>query len=309
MAAAQGAAWVAVSVESSRTLAPEARRRLEQNLALARELGAEVVVTHDDNVAKALVRIALQHNATQIVIGKSRTPRLLDWLRGGSLVNRLLRRCGTIDLYVVPAERAAEQTSLHLEWLPPEDSPAREYLDVLLALATLTLASWFLAPHTGYLFIGLLYLLAVVALGLRVGRLPVFVAGVASALTWNFVFIPPVFTFAIAKFEDGMMFATYFAVALITGHRHADFSHRRRGSGPRARLPHRRRSRSRPAARDARQPLQKVPTRRRRARWWIGTRPFDHPRLRCRPRRRNRRWRKPRRRCRLYHLPALHSAW
>lgn len=218
MAAAQGAAWVAVNVESSRTFTPEASRRLEQNLSLARELGAEVVVTHSEDVAEALVRVALECNATQIVVGKSRTPRLLDWMHGGSLVDRLLRRCGSIDLYVVPAERAAEQSSIGIEWLPPIGSPAREYVHVLAVLAALTLASWFLTPHTGYLSIGLLYLLAVIALSLRVGRWPVIVAGVLSALTWNFVFIPPIFTFAIAKFEDGVMFGTYFAVALIAGH-------------------------------------------------------------------------------------------
>jgi len=72
MAAAQGASWVAVSIESSRSLAPDAQRRLEQNLALARELGAEVVMTHDEDVAEALVRVAIQYNATQIVVGKSR---------------------------------------------------------------------------------------------------------------------------------------------------------------------------------------------------------------------------------------------
>ena len=68
MAAAQGASWIAVSVESSTALEGDARRRLEQNLALARELGAEVVVTHDEDVADALVRVALQNNATQIVV-------------------------------------------------------------------------------------------------------------------------------------------------------------------------------------------------------------------------------------------------
>ncbi|MFI5356108.1 MAG: ATP-binding protein [Opitutales bacterium] len=54
-------------------------------------------------------------------------------------------------------------------------------------------------------------------LSLRVGRWPVLVAGVLSALTWNFLFIPPLFTFIISKFEDGMMFATYFVVALVSG--------------------------------------------------------------------------------------------
>jgi len=217
MAAAQGASWIAVSVESSRPLEADAQRRLEQNLALARELGAEVVVTHDDDVVAALVRVALQNNATQIVVGKSRSPRWRDALRGGNLVDQLLRRSGPIDIYVVPAERAAEKPVTWLDWRPPASSPGREYGEMLAVLAGLTLASWFIVPHSGYLAVGLLYLLAIIALSLRVGRGPVLVAGVVSALTWNFLFIPPVFTFVIAKFEDGVMFGTYFAVALIAG--------------------------------------------------------------------------------------------
>lgn len=218
MAAAQGAAWLAVSVEPSRPLDAEAQRRIEQNLTLARELGAEVVITRDDDIAAALVRAALQNNATQIVVGKSRSPRWLDFFRGGSLVDRLLRGSGPIDIYAVPAERAAEKPIAWLDWLPTERSPAREYGEVAGTLAVLTAAGWFLTPVIGYLSIGMIYLLAVIALSLRVGRGPVLAAGVASALTWNFLFIPPLFTFVISKFEDGMMFLTYFAVALAAGH-------------------------------------------------------------------------------------------
>lgn len=217
MAAAQGASWIAVSVESARALVPEAQRRVERNLALARELGAEVVVTHDEDVAAALVRVALQHNATQIVVGQSRSPRWLDTLRGGSLVDRLLRRSGPIDIYVVPAERSAEKSMGWLDWRPPEAPAGREYAEMLVILACLTAVSWFIVPHAGYLAVGLLYLLAVIALSLRVGRGPVLLAGLVSALTWNFLFIPPLFTFVIAKFEDGLMFGTYFAVAVIAG--------------------------------------------------------------------------------------------
>ena len=218
MAAAQGAAWVAVSVESTRRLAADSRRRLDQNLALARELGAEVVITQDEDVAQALVRVALQYNATQIVVGKSRTSRLFDLLRGGSLVDRLLRLSGSIDIYVVPSDRAAGGTSRRIEWEPPGATPAGEYVEVAVTLALLTAGGWVLRQSLGYLSIGLLYLLAVIVLSLRVGRWPVMLAGVVSALTWNFVFIPPLFTFVIEKFEDGMMFATYFVVALVAGH-------------------------------------------------------------------------------------------
>lgn len=217
MAAAQGAAWMAVSVESSRMLTPAVRSRVEENLSLARELGAEVVVTHDEDVAAALVRVALQHNATQIVIGKPRSPWVIDLFRGGNLVDRLFRLGGAIDLHVVPAERAAGRPGVHLEWEPPEPAPLREYVEVLGVLAALSALSSLVTAYIGYLAVGFLYLLATIALSLRVGRWPVLVAGVTSAFTWNFFFIPPAFTFRIEKFEDGMMFVTYIAVALIAG--------------------------------------------------------------------------------------------
>jgi two-component system sensor histidine kinase KdpD len=218
MAASQGASWIAVSVEASNPLDGEDQRRLEKNLSLARELGAEVVVTHDEDLAGALVRVALQNNATQIVVGKSQRPRWLDLLRGGNLVDRLQRIGGAMDIYVVPAERAAETPVTWIKWRSPAASPAREYLVVLCALAALTLASWFVVPHSGYMAVGLFYMLAVIVLSLRVGRGPVFAAGVVSALAWDYLFIPPVFTFTIGKLEDRLMFGTYFVVALVSGH-------------------------------------------------------------------------------------------
>jgi two-component system, OmpR family, sensor histidine kinase KdpD len=217
MAAAQGASWMAVSVESARPLEAEDKRRLEQNLALARELGAEVVVTHDEDVADALVRVALQNNATQIVVGKSRSPRILDLVRGGSLVDRLLRTSGPIDIYVVPAERAAEKPGVWLGWRPTVVSAAHEYGEVAAVIAAVTFASWFITRLTGYQAIGMIYLLTVILLSLRVGRGPMFVAGALSALTWNFLFIPPLFTFYISRIEDGIMCVTYFVVAVIAG--------------------------------------------------------------------------------------------
>ena len=217
MAAAQGAAWVAVSIESSRTLAPEAQRRLEQNLALARELGAEVVMTHDENVANALIRVAIQRNATQIVVGKSLRSRWPTFFTGGRLIDRILAQSGSIDVYVVPAERAAEKARTYVEWLPRGGSSAREYGEVLATLAILTVASLVVVPRAGYSAVGIFYLLAVIVLSLRVGRWPVLFAGLLSAVTWNFLFIPPLFTLVISKFEDGLMFVAYVVVALATG--------------------------------------------------------------------------------------------
>ena len=216
LAAAQGAPWIAVHIEGSTALPEEPQRRLDANLALARELGAEIVVTHDDDVATALVRTALRHNATQIVIGKPRIRRWLDLVRGGTLVDRLIRLGGNIDIYVVPAETDRPRRPLFTFERPLRSSP-REYATAAALVALITLPS-LLLPADTYLAIGLVYLLGVIILSLRVGRGPVLAAGVLSALTWDFLFIPPRFTFYISKIEDVTLFGTYFVVALVTGH-------------------------------------------------------------------------------------------
>jgi two-component system sensor histidine kinase KdpD len=53
--------------------------------------------------------------------------------------------------------------------------------------------------------------------GLRIGRRAILVSAVASALLWNFAFIPPRFTFTIGTTEDRLMFLAFFVVALATG--------------------------------------------------------------------------------------------
>ena len=39
-----------------------------------------------------------------------------------------------------------------------------------------------------------------------------------SALLWDFLFIPPRFTFYISRLHDFMMFGAYFVVAIVIGH-------------------------------------------------------------------------------------------
>lgn len=104
IAATMEAPWIAVYVQASRPLSEIAEKRLKKNIALAQELGATLVTTADDDIARALIRAARQNNATQIVIGKSMTNPILDLVHGGSLVNKLIRESGAIDIYVVKSD-------------------------------------------------------------------------------------------------------------------------------------------------------------------------------------------------------------
>src|SRR6266853_12451 len=98
------APWLAVYVDTGHPLAEAEETRLQQNLALARELGAEVITTTDQDIVSALLRVARQHNVTQIVVGKPDGFRVLDLFRGGSMLSRLIRESGNIDVHCVRAE-------------------------------------------------------------------------------------------------------------------------------------------------------------------------------------------------------------
>ncbi len=92
----------------------------------------------------------------------------------------------------------------------------REYALSAVAVAAVT-AACLLLPDSYYLSVGLIYLLAVILLCLRVGRGPVLLAGVLSACIWEYVFIPPHFSFAINSLQDSLLFGTYFVVSLVAG--------------------------------------------------------------------------------------------
>lgn len=95
--------------------------------------------------------------------------------------------------------------------------PWRQYV---LALAVVCAVSGFdlwLQRWTGYEALALVYLLAIVLLALVVGRRAILFGAALSAMSWNFLFIPPCYSFHIAGFYDKMMLATYFVVALTVG--------------------------------------------------------------------------------------------
>ena len=211
------APWMAVYVELPRPLNEDEQARLARHLALARELGAEIITTTDDDVVRGILRTAREQNATQIVVGKPSGWRALDLLRGGSLLNRLIRESGHIDVHAVRAEgEGAPFRPLPAPRLKATD--VRGYLVAFGVVAGVTGLNALLKRGLGYQSVALVYLLSVVVLGMFVGRGPTLAAATLTALLWNFLFVPPLFTFRISGATDTMLFFTYFVVALAMGH-------------------------------------------------------------------------------------------
>ncbi|MBI3867315.1 MAG: sensor histidine kinase KdpD [Verrucomicrobia bacterium] len=208
--------WLAAHVEGPQSLTGAAQAQLEKNLATARELGGEVITTTDEDLVRGLLRVAREQNVTQIIVGKPGGAGWWEWLHGGRLLRQLARESGDIDLHVVRADKAYGGRS-YSAWRPVLASTFRQYLFAIGTIAVTGVLNLGLMALVGPRVPGFVFLLAVMLLALKVGRGPVLVAGALSALVWNFFFLPPRFTFYITNLEDGVLFGTYFVVALILG--------------------------------------------------------------------------------------------
>ena len=99
----------------------------------------------------------------------------------------------------------------------PSFAPLKQYIAAVIAVAGLTVICWLLTPLTGYGAISLIFLLGVLLAGMVLSRGPVLLVAALSAISWNFLFIPPLFTLHIAKLEDALTFAAYFIIAITVG--------------------------------------------------------------------------------------------
>src|SRR5271170_2510722 len=88
-----------------------------------------------------------------------------------------------------------------------------EYAKVVAVTGLVTLVGWF-APLS-YNALGYIFLLAVIALSLRISRWPALASAVLSSVAWNFFFVPPRLSFSVVHFDESLLLVTFFAVALI----------------------------------------------------------------------------------------------
>ena len=92
----------------------------------------------------------------------------------------------------------------------------REYLFVSLVTTAVT-ALCLAIPQLSIESDGLLYLLAIILMSLKVGRWPMLVAAVLSAVIWEYIFVEPRWAFALNSVQDILMVCIYVVVALVAG--------------------------------------------------------------------------------------------
>jgi two-component system sensor histidine kinase KdpD len=205
--------WVVVYVENPAiSLSTADREALGENLRLAEELQARVATLQGRDTAEEILAYAREHNVTRIIVGKPTHPRWRDKVRG-SLLDKLVRGSGDVDVYVISGE--VEGDVPRRPPSPSRVSPLKEYLWAALVVTLCTLAGWAAFRHFTVTDIAMIYLLGTVLVASRSGRGPSLAAVVLSIALFDFFFVPPYLTFAVSDLQFLSTFGVMLLISLV----------------------------------------------------------------------------------------------
>jgi two-component system sensor histidine kinase KdpD len=204
--------WSLVHVDNGSVRDEQSRLRLQSAQQLAERLGGEVVLLRAGEVAKTLIQHAAERRASLVLVGQSR-PRLRRRLFGGGLAARLLRNARGLEINVLDGD--------HQQHQPHQRSMySLVWFDYALAVVATVLASalaWAVASVLPLPNISLVFLAAVLLVAVRSSLGPALACAALSFLTYDFLFIPPNFSFSIQREEDVLTLLFFLLMAALTG--------------------------------------------------------------------------------------------
>ncbi|MCI0475004.1 MAG: DUF4118 domain-containing protein, partial [Anaerolineales bacterium] len=208
------AEWFAVYVETPDDirLPREQHARVARMLHLAEELGAKTLTLPGQNVAETILDYARSHNVTKVIAGKHVRSRLGElWHR--SVVDQIIAQSGNINVYVISGETPIA-SSVNVRALKPTHS-WQYYLISAALVAGITLLGFPIASSFSPVNLAMLYLTVVVITALYLGRGPSILASILGVLAFDFFFVPPQLTFAVADSQYILTFAGLLIVGLV----------------------------------------------------------------------------------------------
>ena len=193
--------------------------RLQANMCLAQQLGAEIVTTHGEDVATQIAEYARLSDVTKIVIGRSGVQRRHFWSEP-TLTERLITLAPEVDIHIIPDVEAYESyRRKRLLTIRPAFPTAWELLLTIGILAAATVIGWaFLRLGFANANIIMVYLLGVLLTsaftsGYTCGVLSAFL----SVILFNYFLTEPRLSLAAYGSKYPITFAVMFAAALLTG--------------------------------------------------------------------------------------------
>ena len=192
--------------------------RLQVNMRLAQQLGAEIVTTHGEDVATQIAEYVRLSDVTKIVIGRSGVQRRYFWSEP-TLTERLITLAPEVDIHIIPdVEAYKSYRRKRLLTIRPAFPTAWELLLTIGILAAATVIGWaFLRLGFANANIIMVYLLGVLLTsaftsGYTCGVLSAFL----SVILFNYFLTEPRLSLAAYGSKYPITFAVMFAAALLT---------------------------------------------------------------------------------------------
>lgn len=208
------AQWFTVYIETPTggRQVQENRERIWQNLRLAEGLGAQVATVTATDITDAVMEYATRHNITKIVMGKPNKPRWREIIQP-PVIDRIIRRSGAVDVVIVSFEPEKTETAYRPK--KRQQLEVRGYAASLLLIAAATVLCELLRPFLAPTNMVMFYLLAVVIASTRLGLKPAIATAFFGVLAFDFFFVPPRMTFAVADTQYLLTFIGLFVVGLV----------------------------------------------------------------------------------------------
>ena len=212
------AKWTALYIEGPRhsLLSEEKRDAIAETLRMAERLGGEAITIPGERIADDVLAYAKANNFTHIVIGKSLRSRWFEMVNG-SIVHELVRRSETISVHVIAGEALRVQGKTPALRTQPAQSAVHPvaYLVSIGMVAVAVGVSYLIDRLVAVQNLSLVFLTAVLFSALRYGLWPSIMASLLSVASYNFFFLPPLYTFTIADPSNVLALFFFLIAALV----------------------------------------------------------------------------------------------
>jgi two-component system sensor histidine kinase KdpD len=192
---------------------------VERHRQLLADLGGEYHEVVASDIAAALAELARVENVTQLVLGASRRSRWAELIRG-SVINRVIRLSGPIDLHVISQDASDGHHPIRLRGRGFRRgsalTPRRRLTGLAMAALGLPLLTVGLSRVRDDFTLGtvlLLFLLLVVAISAVGGPLLAIATAVVAFLCANYYFAPPLHQWTIEQRENLLALIVFLVVA------------------------------------------------------------------------------------------------
>jgi len=231
------ASWTALHVELAQDmrLSDPDKDRIASTMRLAEQLGGEAVTLPGQGVVREIMRHAMTHNFSHIIVGRTEKAVWQEWLRG-TVSTELIRQARDINVHVVAGRERDRSATRGLSFATRQELGLLPYLQATLYTGMAVLVGMALFRIFDVRNIGLVFLMAVLTSAATAGLLPALFASILGALAYNYFFLAPQYSLTIRDPESVVALIFFLCAAAITSNLTARVHRQARAARIRARI-------------------------------------------------------------------------